>query len=31
VDEALDGDAIHRHQDKIIALALEMEKLAGSR
>jgi hypothetical protein len=28
VDEVLDGGAVLRHQDKIIALAVEMERAA---
>jgi hypothetical protein len=32
VDEALDRGAVLRHQDKIIALAIEMEKnVAGDK
>jgi hypothetical protein len=31
VDEALDSGAIQRHQDLIIGLALEMEKLRAAK
>jgi len=30
VDEALDGGAVLRHQDKIIALAVEMERIVST-